>query len=72
MSKLCSGIRTACQSSMQSVLKCCKLTFIFALSVEDLVFTFTNLVDLCLGLDMWKFCARSGKLSHRCCFWFGI
>ena len=44
MSKLCSEIRTACQSSMRSVLKFCKLTFIFALSVEGLVFT-SNLIS---------------------------
>lgn len=38
MSKLSSEIRAACQWNMRSVLKCCKLTFIFVLSVEDLVF----------------------------------
>ena len=44
MSKLCSETRTACQSSMRSVLKCCKLTFIFALGVEDFAFT-SNLIS---------------------------
>ena len=39
MSKLSSEIRTACQWNMRSVLKCCKLTFIFVLSVDDLVFS---------------------------------
>ena len=41
MSKLSSEIRTACQWNMQSVLKCCKLTFILVLSVEDLDFALT-------------------------------